>query len=72
METISSACKTVVGYFQSLVEYKRLYDIAMTLMKKSQQKGQTVQKKEELEKKLELVSETQRNLEKNLMKKKQN
>jgi len=64
METISSACKTVVGYFQSLVEYKRLYDIAMTLMKKSQQKGQTVQKKEELEKKLELVSETQRNLEK--------
>jgi len=64
METISSACKTVVGYFQNLVEYKRLYDIAMPLMKKSQQKGQTVQKKEEIEKKLELVSETQRNLEK--------
>ena len=68
MEKISGACKGVVGYFQNLVNYKRLYDIVDPLLKKSQQAAATAQaaqtKKEELERKLELVSGTQRKLQK--------
>ena len=68
MENISRACKGVISYFQNLVIYKRLYDIVDPLMKKSQQSSQTaaaaMKKKVELEKKLELVSGTQRKLEK--------
>ena len=41
MEKISGACKGVVGYFQNLVNYKRLYDIVDPLLKKSQQAAAT-------------------------------
>ena len=68
MEKISGACKGVVGYFHNLVRYKELYDIVDPLMKKSQQAAATaaaaMAKKEELEKKLEIVSGTQRKLQK--------
>ena len=66
MEKISGAVKGVVGYFQNLVNYNRLYLIVDPLLKKSQQAKATAEaafaKKEELEKRLEAVSGTQRKL----------
>ena len=78
MEQISRPCKSVIGYFQNLIKYKRLYDIAAPLKKKSQQVGKaeaaSVQKNEELEKefnesktKLDKVLEEQNTLFKKLL-----
>ena len=66
MAKISGAVKGVVSYFHNLVNYNRLYLIVDPLLKKSQAAKATADaalaKKEELEKKLELVSGTQRKL----------
>ena len=68
MEKISGACKGFVGYFHNLVRYKELYDNVESFMKESQKAAATaaaaMAKKEELEKKLEIVSGTQRKLQK--------
>ena len=64
MEQLSVGCKDIVDYFQNLVNYKRLYDKVDPFMKNLQQGARAIQKKEELEKKLQALLETQKKIQK--------
>ena len=62
MEKISGACKGILDYFHKLVKYKELYDKIDPLKKKKQHPVQTYNPA--LEKLLEILPGTQKNLQK--------
>ena len=68
MEKLSSVCKCILCYFHNILRYKEIYDSVEPVLKKSQQATVIAEtalaKKEELENKIKILSETQSQLQK--------